>query len=247
MSRVLLEICVETIADLDVALAGGADRIELCSALALGGLTPSSGLARLAVEKVRANGKALRAMVRSRDGDFAYDDAMLASLIAEGSALVDLGVDGLVFGAVRDGRLDLPLLGAWARAMRGRRADLGLTLHRAVDLVDDPLAAVDQAAALGFDRILTSGGAVKAVDGLAVLAAMQRRAGDRIAIVAGSGVRADNVRALIAATGVREVHASAGVATGEWDPRAMAMGFAVGAPRRTSPAEVAALRTALDA
>lgn len=247
MHPILLEICVESIAGLDIALQGGADRIELCGALAVGGLTPSAGLARLAAERVRASGKAVRVMVRPRDGDFAYDDAMLVTAIAEGLALIDLGVDGLVFGAARDGRLDLTVLNDWVRAMRYRRADIGLTLHRAIDLVDDPVAAVDLAVELGFDRILTSGGAVKAGDALPVLAAMQARAGDRIVIMPGSGVRAGNVRALIAATGVREVHASASEAGAAPDQRALDMGFALGAPRCTWLAEVQALRAALDA
>lgn len=247
MSRTLLEICVETIADLEIAISGGADRIELCAALALGGLTPSAGLARLAVEKARAGGKALRAMVRPREGDFAYDAALLATAIAEGSALIDLGVDGLVFGAVRDGRLDGDMLRPWVAAMREKRADIGLTLHRAVDLVDDPVGAVDLAVELGFDRVLTSGGAVKATDGLPVLAAMQGRANGRILIMPGSGIRAGNVRRLIDATGATEVHASASEDGDEPDPRALAMGFALGRARRTSLAEVLALRAALDA
>lgn len=247
MSRILLEICVDSIADLDSALRGGADRIELCGALTLGGLTPSAGLARLAVERVRACGRTIRAMVRPRDGDFAYDPAMLATAVAEGLALMEQGIDGLVFGAAQAGRLDVALLRNWVGAMREKHAKIGLTLHRAIDLVDDPVAAVDLAVDLGFDRILTSGGAVKAGDALPVLAAMQVRAGERIVIMPGSGVRTANVRELIAATGVREVHASASEAGDAPDRRALEMGFALAAARRTSLAEVRALREALDA
>ncbi|WP_313806138.1 copper homeostasis protein CutC [Sphingobium sp.] len=247
MRRILLEICVETISDLDVALQGGADRIELCGALALGGLTPSAGLARLAVERAHADGKAIRAMVRPRDGDFAYDASALATAVAEGLALIDLGVDGLVFGAVRNGRLDLAILRSWTQAMRDRRADIGLTLHRAIDLTDDPVAAVDQAVELGFDRILTSGGAVKAAEALPVLAAMRDRAAGRIVIMPGSGIRAENARQTFEATGATEVHASASEEGDMSEARALAMGFALGRARRTSLAQVRALREALDA
>ncbi|WP_375194437.1 copper homeostasis protein CutC [Sphingobium sp.] len=247
MSRILLEICVESMPDLESAIRGGADRIELCGALALGGLTPSAGLARLAVERLRAGGKTVRAMVRPRDGDFVYDAAMLDTAVAEGAALIDAGVDGLVFGAVRNGGLDADALRGWVTAMRKRRGNIGLTLHRAIDLADDPLASVDLAVELGFDHILTSGGAVKALDALPVLAAMHRRAGGRIVIMPGSGIRAANVRQLIAATDVQAVHASASMEGYAPDPRALTMGFALGAARRTSLAEVQALRAALDA
>lgn len=247
MNPILLEICVDAIADLESALEGGTDRIELCSALALGGLTPSAGLARLAVERVRAKGRTVRAMVRPREGDFAYDGPMLETAKAEGEALIGAGVDGLVFGAARDGRLDADALRDWVGAMRSRRGDIGLTLHRAIDLVDDPVAAVDLAVELGFDRILSSGGAVKAADALPVLAAMRARAGDRIVIMPGSGINAANVREIVAATGVGEVHASASEAGAMPAERPLAMGFALGPKRRTSLAQVRALRQALDA
>lgn len=247
MTRTLLEICVDNMTDLETALAGGADRIELCGALALGGLTPSQGLAGQAVARVRAAGRTVRAMVRPRDGDFAYDGGELAMAVAEGEALITMGVDGLVFGAARDGVLDADALRIWVGAMRARRPNIGLTLHRAVDLLDDPVSAVDVAAELGFDRILSSGGAVKAVDALPVLAAMERRAAGRLVVMPGSGIRASNVRSVIDATGAREVHASASEQAGKADQRALDMGFALGPARRTSQAEVEALRKALDA
>lgn len=247
MAARTLEICIDRLGDLDTALGGGADRIELCGALALGGLTPSAGLARLAVERARAAGARVNAMVRPRDGDFAYDEGDLATAVAEGKALLAEGVDGLVFGAARDGALDRRVLTAWADAMRAERPDVDLTLHRAVDLVADPVEAVDIAVELGFARILSSGGARMAVEALPVLAAMQARASGRIVVMPGSGVRAANVRQVVAATGAHEVHASASESGGGADPQAVAMGFALGPARRTSLAEVRALREALDA
>ncbi len=247
MTTRTLEICIDRLSDLDTALAGGADRIELCGALGLGGLTPSAGLARLAVERARAGGSRVNAMVRPRDGDFAYDEGDLTTAIAEGKALLAEGVDGLVFGAARDGALDRRVLAVWAGAMRAERPDVDLTLHRAVDLLVDPVGAVDIAVELGFARILSSGGGRTAPEALPVLAAMQARANGRIVIMPGSGVRAANVQAVIAATGAHEVHASASESSAAADPQAIAMGFAQGPVRRTSLAEVRALRDALDA
>lgn len=243
----LLEICVDRLSDLETALAGRADRIELCGALALGGLTPSAGFARLAIEHAHAAGRRVNAMVRPRDGDFEYDESDLATALAEGRALLAEGVDGLVFGAVKNGALDRQVLETWVNAMRAERPDVDLTLHRAVDMLADPLEAVDLAVELGFARILTSGGACSAPDALPVLAAMRARADGRIVIMPGSGIRAANVPQVVAATGVREVHASASESCGAVDQRAVAMGFAQGPARRTSLAEVRALRDALDA
>ncbi|MGK2912107.1 MAG: copper homeostasis protein CutC [Sphingobium sp.] len=246
MPTKLLEICVETMADMATAIRGGAGRIELCSALALGGLTPSAGLAGLAVRQARSSRTPVHAMVRPRDGDFAYDRQELEMAVAEGIALIDAGVDGLVFGAARDGRLDTEVMALWCKAVRARRVDISLTLHRAIDLVADPVAAVDDAVALGFHHILSSGGAQVATDALPVLAAMQARAAGHLAVMPGSGVRSSNVAAVLAATGTAEVHSSASIAAQAVDDRALAMGFALGARRRTSLEEVRALRAALD-
>jgi copper homeostasis protein len=228
------------------AISGGAGRIELCSALALGGLTPSAGLAKGAVETARSSGTLVYAMVRPRDGDFAYERHELDLAIAEGAALIAAGVDGLVFGAARQGRLDTALMAQWCAAMRAQRADIGLTLHRAIDLVANPVEAVDDAVGLGFHRILSSGGARTAPEALPTLAAMQARAAGRIIIMSGSGIRATNIDAVLAATGAIEIHASASIAAEAVDARALEMGFATGARRITSLDEVQKLRKALD-
>lgn len=245
--QVLLEICVDTLDDLETAIAGGADRIELCSALALGGLTPSAGFAAQAIRLAKSAGVAIRAMVRPRDGDFSYarGDLMVAS--ADGAALLAQGVDGLVFGAARNGILHHDALVAWVAAMRAVRPDAGLTLHRAIDLTADLPAAAEQAADIGFDCVLSSGGAVKAADGLAVLAAMQARVGDRITIMPGSGIRPENVADVVRQTGVRAVHASAAMPDqADIDPRVLTLGFAQGPQRRTRLEDVRALRQAID-
>lgn len=246
MGAVTLEICIDSVSGCEAAIAGGADRIELCGALSVGGLTPSAGLVALVVERAKAAGVRLHAMVRPRAGDFDYDDAERATAVADARALIAAGVDGLVFGAVRGGAIDLPVTTVWLDAVRADRADIDLTLHRAVDLLPDPVAAVDIAVSLGFHRILTSGGAVRAIDGAATIAAMRARAGERIVVMPGSGVRPDNVATLLATTGAREVHASAGLPLAQDDPRVTALGFAGPGLARTDAATVRALRDAID-
>jgi copper homeostasis protein len=119
---------------------------------------------------------------------------------------------------------------------------VAIVLHRAIDLVADPVEAVGQAAALGYDHILTSGGAATAEQGAEVIAKMVAAADGRLSIIAGSGVSADNVAALIARTGVDAVHASASMREDWGDSRVLDMGFAMGPRRRTSADRIAAIR-----
>ncbi|MEH3040170.1 MAG: copper homeostasis protein CutC [Sphingomonas paucimobilis] len=247
MPRTTLEICIDSIAGCDAAIAGGADRIELCGALSVGGLTPPGGLVERVVERAQAAGVRVHAMVRPRAGDFAYDARELDTAIADAGTLIAAGVDGLVFGAARDGTIDMDATRRWLDAVRSMRASIDLTLHRAVDLLLDPVAAVEPAVALGFHRILTSGGATRAVEGAQVIQAMQARAAGRIVVMPGSGVRPDNAAALLAQTGATEIHASASAPLVQDDPRVLALGFAGPGLARTDEAVVRALRAAIDA
>lgn len=240
----ILEICVDSVAGLEAARAGGADRAELCSALELGGLTPSPGLIALAARQPLP----CHAMIRPRAGGFAYAAAEVVQMEGDIAAIAAAGLAGVVFGATRDGALDRELLArllahvAAVGGVVGRR--LSTTLHRAIDTLADPLAAIDVAAALGFDRVLTSGGAPTALAGREMLQAMRERAGDAIVVMAGSGVTAENAGVLLA-LGIEEIHASCSVGVSE-DDRALAdLGFAY--PRRVTEVErVRALRAALD-
>lgn len=234
---VTVEICVADEAGAVAAIAGGADRIELCAALEAGGLTPSLALLGRVLARARPAGVEVHAMVRPRAGDFVYDADELALAIAEGQALVGAGADGLVFGACRGAWLDEAALADFADAHAGTR----LTLHRAIDLVADPVAAVGTAIALRYERILSSGGAATADQGADTLRRMVERAAGRCRIAAGSGVRADNVAGLIARTGVDHVHGSASLPRPAVDARVVALGFAVGPRRMTDREAVAAL------
>jgi copper homeostasis protein len=144
-----------------------------------------------------------------------------------------------------DGRLDVELLDRLLFTAR-RGGARGLTLHRAIDLTPDLDEAIDAAAALGFDTVLSSGGAVTAIEGATRLGRMRQRAPASLTIMAGSGVTPQNVRALVAASGVSAVHASARGSTDAADPKLVAFGFAHAVERGTSATIVQAIREAIE-
>ena len=229
----LIEVCVDTLAGLDQAIAGGADRIELCSALDLGGLTPSAGLMRAAA----GCGLPVLAMMRPRAGGFVWSDAELAVICEDIAEARAAGMAGVVLGAsLPDGGLDLPALARMQAAAKGMQT----TLHRCFDLVPDPAAALEAAIQLGFQRILTSGGALRAVDALARLHGLQRQAAGRIILLPGSGINAANAPLFRA---FKEVHASCSAETAA-DPALARFGFAPPLPRETRADLVRALRHA---
>ena len=238
MNEVLLEVCVDSVSGLQAAVAGGADRIELCSALELGGLTPSPGLMRLAA----GSPVPVYAMIRPRSGDFVFSRGEVEAMFADIDAVRAAGLAGVVLGAnLPGGRLDEEALGRLVRHAVG----LGKTLHRAFDLVPHPPQAVETAIELGFSRILTSGGAPTAVEGLETLRAVFAAADDRIAVMPGSGVTVDSAPQLLAALPIREIHASCSAPRPATEPRARALGFDSGQRRQTSADLVAALRKAV--
>jgi copper homeostasis protein len=233
---ILLEVCVDDAAGLAAAVAGGADRVELCAALALGGLTPSPGLMQAAA----GCGVPVMAMIRPRAGDFIFDAGEVAVMLADIRAARAAGLAGVVIGASRaDGTLDADVLAV----LRAQARDMDVTLHRAVDLCPDPVAAVDVAKALGIRRILSSGGAMAAPQGVAVLAAMMARAGPACIIMPGAGITAASLPHLRHLP-LREVHASCATVR-PVDQPAQAMGFDLAGGRRTDAGEVAALKAAL--
>jgi copper homeostasis protein len=198
-----VEICLETVQSLRAAQAGQADRVELCSALDVGGLTPSTGMMRFAAD----HGIVARALIRPRAGLFLYDDDEIRVIENDIAAVKDFGLSGVVLGAAReDGRLDRELLQRLVERCDG----LGKTLHRVFDLVPDPFESLEAAIELGFDRILTSGQAPTALEGAALLGKLVAAADGRIIILAACGIDADNVGDLVRATSVREVHATCG-------------------------------------
>ncbi len=230
-TRPILEVCVEDLHGIDAAIAGGADRIELCTALGVGGLTPPASLIRGAAAASEASGVPVHLLARPREGGFVYTPREQALIADDIRTAADAGLAGIVIGALdADHRLDLPTLAAWVAharslgAARGR--PLSLTLHRAFDLCRDMPDALESAVTLGFDRILTSGGAPKAIDGVEMLAVLHQQAAGRIIVLAGSGVSPATLPAILA-TGVHEVHASCrSPAATAPDPDELRFGFA---------------------
>lgn len=239
--RPTLEVCIDDAAGLAACHAlpprDRPDRIELCSALALGGLTPSRGL-------MQAAGRGsipAYAMIRPRAGDFRFDADEVAVMLNDIATARAAGLHGVVLGAeAADGTLDAHVLAQLCAGARG----LGRTLHRVIDLTPDPLAAIDTAVALGFDRILSSGAAGDALSGQTILARMRAHAGTRIEIMAGAGITAENVADLAAATGLAAFHASCSRAHPA-EPGLHAFGFAPAGLRRTDPGAIATLKAAL--
>ena len=240
MTNILLEVCVEDAAGLRAAVDGGADRIELCSALSVGGLTPSPGLMALA-------GKVdipVYAMIRPRPGDFVFDAGDIDVMRVEIDAAQSAGLAGVVLGASRpDGSLDSETL----RVLVDHAHGLGLTLHRAFDLVPDFAEAVEIAVDLGFERILTSGGAKRAPDAVDALAAVIADAKGRISIMPGSGVTLETVGGLLSRLSVTEVHSSCSVENPVHDARLVSLGFVAPSSRQTDEQAVRALKARLSA
>lgn len=237
---VLLEVCVDSPVGLNAAIAGGADRIELCSSLAVGGLTPSPGFMALAAK----SGRPARAMIRPRVGDYVYSEAEIDVMRGDIDAARAAGLAGVVIGAsLPNWHLDEKTIRRLADHAKG----LELTLNRTVDMSPDPLAAVDMMIALGFCSILTSGGSLKAPDGIQTIAAMVARAAGRVEILAGSGLNPGNVRMMVEKTGVREVHGSFAAPWPGIDEKLVRFGYIAPDARETSETAVRQAKEALAA
>lgn len=202
-----LEIVATSGACARTATAAGADRIEACEALELGGITPGPEVLDDILEHRPALG--MHALLRSRPGDFHYDAAEVLLMERQARRLARAGVDGLVLGALdAGGAVDLEVVARLAAAGLEVNPELEITMHRAIDASSDPVACVTQLLALGIHRVLTSGGRDAAGEGLEVLARMAQAADGRIQIMAGGGMRAQDIGPACRA-GAAAVHFSA--------------------------------------
>lgn len=224
--RITLEVCVDTVDSALAAATGGADRIELCSSLEAGGLTPPLALLRDVRQSVALP---IAAMARPRRGDFIYSDREFDTTCAAAGRLLDAGAAGIVFGFLDHSR----------RVCLGRTRDLVRRLgghssvfHRAIDHSEDPVAAIDVLIEAGVKRVLTSGGRDSAALGAYVVAAMVERANGRIEVMPGAGLDETNIAHVVRIAGATQVHGS--------------FSRIVGGRRVTDAAKVAKIRRLLD-
>lgn len=206
MTKVIVEVCVSSTAEAIAAEEAGADRIELCGALELGGLTPSLGLVETCLEAVSIP---IVAMIRPRAGGFFYDSQELRAMHRDVDRLLAAGVQGIVFAVLDgEGQIDRHRNAALIGAATGRTT----VFHRAFDFLADTDVALEQLIDLGFGRLLTSGGAPRAIEGAPQLSRLIRAAAGRLEIMPGGGIRADHLLPLLQQTGCSSVHVGPSIA-----------------------------------
>lgn len=198
--QVLVEVCVDSVASALAAERGGAARVELCSSLIEGGITPSAGL----IEMTRAAvSVALHVMIRPRAGDFYYDGEEFEIMQRDIALAQRLGANGVVFGILDvEGNVDI----ARTRQLVDLARPLAVTFHRAFDMTADLFRALDDVCAAGADRVLTSGGEPTSPQGRETILQLVKQARGRIVIMPGSGIQPENARSLVDQTGATEVH-----------------------------------------
>ncbi len=247
MKKFLLEICVDSFESARRASDAGADRLELCADLLVGGTSPSPFLIEQVVERVKTP---VNVLLRPRFGDFCHTAEEKKVLLREIDFCAKSGVNGVVIGALTpDGELDMPFLSECMAAA----GDLDVTLHRCFDVCRDPFEAIETACDLGIQTILTSGQMATAPKGVENLKAYRKFAADRIHLMAGSGVSAANIRMLYEQAGICHFHLSAKRS----EPGPMVFrreGVPMGLPMASefdrqyaAPAAVRAARDAIDA
>jgi copper homeostasis protein len=198
----VLEICVDSVESATAAESGGAQRVELCSALSEGGLTPSLGLIHVVRSRIKIG---IHVMIRPRSGDFFYSQDDFAVMRDDIAMAAGNGVDGVVLGLLTaDGNIDVERTCALVELAQ----PMEVTFHRAIDMAPSLTTALEDIIRTGATRVLTSGGESSAMLGRQRIGELVRLANGRIGIMAGGGVRAANVAGIAHATGAREFHAS---------------------------------------
>lgn len=200
----LIEVCAGSYGDVVAAYRGGADRVELNSALHLGGLTPSVGSLVLAK---RHTGMKIITMVRPRGAGFHYDEDEFEVMLADVKSMLDNGADGIAFGCLDEhGNIDIEKNKQIIAMIKA--ANKEAVFHRAFDCASNPYEAMETLIALGVDRVLTSGLEAKAMQGKELIKELQSRYGKQIEILAGSGMNAGNAKEMMDYTGIYQVHSS---------------------------------------
>jgi copper homeostasis protein len=234
--KVFLEICVDSVESAVAAQAGGADRVELCANLNEDGTTPSAGMIAGARKNLSIG---LQVLIRPRSGDFCYSTLEFEAMKKDIAVAGELGADGVVIGMLNSDRtIEVRRTHKLVQLAR----PLQVTFHRAFDVVVDPLPALETLIELGVDRILTSGQAKTAMEGLARLTQLAKRADGRISIMPASGINAQNIRWILEVTGVHEIHVGSAVAAMQKNSAAE---FFAATQRMVDPGKVAELRQQL--
>ncbi len=197
-----LEICASNIQSVIAARQGGADRIELCHNMIEGGTTPSAGMIAVAKELSAVD---VFVLIRPRGGNFVYDEIEEELMIRDIKQAIAFGADGVVIGALKsDGLINYDQCCRLIEAAKG----LPVTFHRAFDHCQNPFIALESILSMGVNRLLTSGQKNKAIDGVDLIAQLQKSAGDRLHIMPGGGVDEINIEEIALKTGVKSFHAS---------------------------------------
>ncbi len=200
----IIEICCGSYEDALNAYHGGAKRIELNSALYLGGLTPS--LASLKLTKKNTDLKVIT-MVRPRGAGFCYNEIEFEVMKEDARCLLENGADGIAFGCLnKDGSLCLKQMKEMIELIKSYQGEV--VFHRAFDCVKNPYSSIEVLIELGVDRILTSGLKPKAMEGKKLIKDLQEKYGNQIELLAGSGINASNAKEMMDATGIYQVHSS---------------------------------------
>lgn len=203
MNKVIVEVCSNSLRSSLEAQLGGADRVELCASIPEGGTTPSYG--EIVLNRKRLKLK-LNVIIRPRGGDFLYSEEELAVMEEDIHLCAELGVDGVVFGVLRaDGSVDMEANRRLIEVADG----MNMTFHRAFDMCRDKKQALEEIVSLGFDTILTSGGAPTAEQGAETIADLVKQAGDRIVIMPGCGITVETIEKIQKITGAHAFHMSA--------------------------------------
>ena len=197
------EVCANSVESCIQAQAGGADRVELCAGLSIGGITPSYATNKEARKVLDIK---LHVIIRPREGDFHYSSLEL-KIMENDIRLAELvGADGIVIGCLNtDGSIDMEAM----KRFKDKAGDMSVTFHRAFDCCKDPEASLDQLISIGVDRVLTSGGAESAFQGAGLLSRLHQQAQSRIHLMAGCGVNETNISDIYRRTGIHQYHFSA--------------------------------------